>query len=1032
MLSAQVLPRPQLRGRSTSPVVGRAKSATFSKSPSGNRRRTKTISSAISPSREKLGIPPDLNSVEIISSSSPKRGRSNRSEEDMTAGLLIEVPSLIESSAAAAGANEMVGRATTPLAPRLIPSFEVTGTTSLDGSDRENVTLDDLGKPTAIGGDSSPNKSDSKNDSSLGIFSSIINVANNIISSKDSDDDTKGGKRGSISSLIGSGKSESNGKKRLSFRKDDDTFENKLDSLLGKHDNTLASIAANDPALAQAVQSNGIKKMDSAGVTTSNIIYKQSTNDRASLPASVVQFESVRDSPLNTLGKGDLTLASFDKRLSKSSESGGALGEYDLHSHPGSPSIQGNGSNVGRTLSMPRSISIDSKISHYTRNPLAPAISKTVTEDVADVVSGPEPSLSNSEDNVAAEPLKFALELKNRNFHQLFKEVPLTDNLIEDYSCALSKEILIQGKMYLSSNYICFKSNILGWVTNLVIPLSEVVQIEKKSTAGVFPNGIIIRTLHHRYTFATFLSRDSTFALISNVWRNVLEQVPGGGPAGRPRGSSITSSRYIADEESSPEILVDGDAGIVDEGELIDEDDIEDEKDGNGTISEEDTSRRLSTRQSTLTGSQILARGADEVDADGEVSTSTDEAKSKSNGKASAVTADDSKTFFGFPLVGPAKHGAVTMNYDKQSSDVFITDEVISAPLGVVYAILFGQETRHIIKILKDQKNFDISEETIQGLESLLKERTYNYIKPLGGPIGPKQTKCFLTDKIVDYDLDHHVLIETITLTPDVPSGSSFKVKTKMYLSWAPNNLTRLYVLTSVEWSAKSWIKGAVEKGSIEGQKDSMRVMIKDLKDIIDGFKASGAKGDKKKKRKARATSSAAAEREPVIETKPAEPEPPAPPPSIMEQAQTLFTSIVSSLGSLVEIPFVDANIVGTVMLILIIFVLRFVLRKTFGVSGNMDGHSVQFVNSDSFVSRVVIDKKEYVVIPSVESKMADPFYEKENEAALWRWIDKRTKGALSQVKPESGAEKLKQTPPEVLEFIGLAQDRLNELAGLN
>src|ERR1700694_377468 len=36
-----------------------------------------------------------------------------------------------------------------------------------------------------------------------------------------------------------------------------------------------------------------------------------------------------------------------------------------------------------------------------------------------------------------------------------------------DYSCALSKEILVQGRMYVSEHYICFNSNIFGWVTNV-------------------------------------------------------------------------------------------------------------------------------------------------------------------------------------------------------------------------------------------------------------------------------------------------------------------------------------------------------------------------------------------------------------------------------------------------------------------------------------------------------------------------------------------------------------------------------------
>ena len=69
---------------------------------------------------------------------------------------------------------------------------------------------------------------------------------------------------------------------------------------------------------------------------------------------------------------------------------------------------------------------------------------------------------------------------RNRDFHALFKSVEESDYLIEgsyhitsitdsDYSCALSKEILVQGRMYVSERYICFNSNIFGWITNVII-----------------------------------------------------------------------------------------------------------------------------------------------------------------------------------------------------------------------------------------------------------------------------------------------------------------------------------------------------------------------------------------------------------------------------------------------------------------------------------------------------------------------------------------------------------------------------------
>jgi len=56
---------------------------------------------------------------------------------------------------------------------------------------------------------------------------------------------------------------------------------------------------------------------------------------------------------------------------------------------------------------------------------------------------------------------------RNADFHALFSSVPEDDYLIEDYGCALVREILIQGRLYVSENHVCFYANIFGWITNV-------------------------------------------------------------------------------------------------------------------------------------------------------------------------------------------------------------------------------------------------------------------------------------------------------------------------------------------------------------------------------------------------------------------------------------------------------------------------------------------------------------------------------------------------------------------------------------
>jgi len=83
-----------------------------------------------------------------------------------------------------------------------------------------------------------------------------------------------------------------------------------------------------------------------------------------------------------------------------------------------------------------------------------------------------------------------------------------------------------------------------------------------------------------------------------------------------------------------------------------------------------------------------------------------------------------------------------------------------------------------------------------------------SYIKPLNASLGPRQTKCELTDEIVHCDFDDYASTLTTTRTPDVPSGNVFSVKTKTCIMWASNVSSRVIVTTQVEWTGRSFIKG--------------------------------------------------------------------------------------------------------------------------------------------------------------------------------------------------------------------------------
>ncbi|KAF8893694.1 hypothetical protein CPB84DRAFT_1783149 [Gymnopilus junonius] len=108
--------------------------------------------------------------------------------------------------------------------------------------------------------------------------------------------------------------------------------------------------------------------------------------------------------------------------------------------------------------------------------------------------------------------------------------------------------------------------------------------------------------------------------------------------------------------------------------------------------------------------------------------------------------------------------------------------------------------------------NPDIEMSTWQPVNpsSKLLARTFSYIKPLNGSLGPKQTRCDIKEEMTHFDLEEYISTITTTRSPDVPSGGAFKVLTRTCVMWASLVSSRVVVTTQVEWSGWSVFKGEV------------------------------------------------------------------------------------------------------------------------------------------------------------------------------------------------------------------------------
>ncbi|XP_043935294.1 protein Aster-A [Protopterus annectens] len=111
---------------------------------------------------------------------------------------------------------------------------------------------------------------------------------------------------------------------------------------------------------------------------------------------------------------------------------------------------------------------------------------------------------------------------RNEDFRKIFKKLPETERLIVDYSCALQKDILLQGRLYLSENWLCFYSNIFRWETTISIQLKDITCITKEKTAKLIPNALQISTENEKHFFTSLAARDRSYQMIFRLWQNAL------------------------------------------------------------------------------------------------------------------------------------------------------------------------------------------------------------------------------------------------------------------------------------------------------------------------------------------------------------------------------------------------------------------------------------------------------------------------------------------------------------------------------
>ena len=225
---------------------------------------------------------------------------------------------------------------------------------------------------------------------------------------------------------------------------------------------------------------------------------------------------------------------------------------------------------------------------------------------------------------------------------QVFGDV---GDLIDDFSCAVETTVLLHGRMYVTSRFLCFYSNLFGLEKKIRIPYSHITQITKENTVLVIPNAIAITTYRKEYLFRSFWDRDECFRILKDFidtykhGANRRSSVPSVAPSvelSEPAGSAAgarldgsgagdgdaTASQSLSkghssamaalgallpndDDDDSNDEDEDGEDGN-EEGEREEGDDTEDEDEDSGFSAAELAAGRLSVPLESMTPVQLL------------------------------------------------------------------------------------------------------------------------------------------------------------------------------------------------------------------------------------------------------------------------------------------------------------------------------------------------------------------------------------------------------------------------------------------
>ncbi|XP_044738582.1 protein Aster-B-like isoform X2 [Chrysoperla carnea] len=412
---------------------------------------------------------------------------------------------------------------------------------------------------------------------------------------------------------------------------------------------------------------------------------------------------------------------------------------------------------------------------------------------------------------------------RSEDFKRLFKDVPDDERLVVDYSCALQKEILVHGRMFVSQNFLCFHASIFGWETTVCLQWKDVTSITKEKTALVIPNAILVCTQTDKMFFTSFGTRDKAYLMLFRVWQNALMGKQMGQQEmwqwvhfcyGDELGLTSDDEDYIPPNNEDDKLTVGQRLSV----ESIIEDPVTPTSVPDG----------ISLHEIGLDDKKIII---------------TPRKKKKSTSRASPTDSSETDGEKKIPQIKEPTPPSPISSYRKEIKPKLIIPVCISSHEGrsianitipmhvdTLFTMLFT-DNKFLMDFHEARRTTDYLATPWTESANGEKTRTVTLTVALNASVGPKVSNVTETQILSSVTAPGLYAIDVESVNANIPYADSFYVLTHYCLSYVNERESRLQIYAQIKYRKSIWglVKGMIEKNCWAGMEDFFQSLTKAL-----------------------------------------------------------------------------------------------------------------------------------------------------------------------------------------------------------